>query len=76
MDIFSVIYLGHMLKQPLIRSSSELGDRLEPHDWFMDVRAAAGCMTAVRGRGGGVPGVGSRVGTRRVLYRVPSLAQD
>ena len=31
MDPWSVIYLGHTLKQPLIEAPSELSYRLEPH---------------------------------------------
>ena len=68
----SVITLGHTPKQPLIGPRSELVDGFEPHGYIPLVRAAAGCMTAVRGGGGCTRGWCGRVGTRRVLYRVPT----
>ena len=34
-DPYSVIYLGHKAKEPLIHRSSELIDGLEPHDQFL-----------------------------------------
>ena len=60
MDFYSVICLGHTLKQPLIGPSSELVDRLEPHALFtpgLPHRAAVPGCTVLVGRGGGVPGV-------------------
>ena len=50
MDYISVIYLGQEAKQPLIRLSSELSYRLEPHGYLTPV--------SVRHRGMVQPGGG------------------
>ena len=56
MDTYSVIYLGHTRKQPLIGSSSELVDGSEPHGQFtLSVRHALHADGVPVG--GGVPGV-------------------
>ena len=53
-DFYSVITLGKHLKQPLIRPSSELADRLEPHDLiYSAVPVVRQCWVP----GGGVAGV-------------------
>ena len=57
MDNLSVIILGHTQQQPLIRPSSELSYRSEPHDHILSA-----VMTGVREywctwAGSGVPGV-------------------
>ena len=64
----SVITLGHNVKQPLIRPSSELVDGYEPHDLiysgYMTVRQLCDAGTCSVGWEG-VPGVGAGwVGTR------------
>ena len=63
MDINSVIYVGHKVKQPLIRWTSELTDGLEPHGLKLPVRTASMSVRTGSWRGGGVPGVGCWVGT-------------
>ena len=68
----SVITLGHTLKEPLIRPSSELVDGLEPHDYepsgVQHGVAPDGELGAV---GRVYPGWCSRVGGGRV---VPGIA--
>ena len=76
MDPHSVITLGHTLNVPLIRPRSELGYGLEPHGYFSSVTPWSGHPDYRHGGGRGVPGVAAWVGTRRVLYRVPSRGPD
>ena len=76
MDINSVIYHGHMVKQPLIRLPSELVDRLEPHGYF---RSSAGAVLLhVRECGGEVvyPGWCSLGGYLGGVYRVQTQPSD
>ena len=69
MDLKKVINLGHKAKQPLICSSSELVDGLEPHGHIP--LYSCGPVTVRTGdRGRGVPGVVQLVGGWRVVYRV------
>ena len=66
MDSQSVIYLGHMPKQPLMCLSGDLGDGLEPHDYIYSWRPTrAAVLTTPGSSWEGVPGV-EQVGTRRV----------
>ena len=72
MDIYTVITLGKLVKQPLIGSPSELTDGSEPHGCIEVPRCSgAGVQHGVVGEGV-YPGWASRVGTGRVLYRVLS----
>ena len=64
MDFYKVINLGHSPKQPLIQSSSELSDGLEPHATLRVTPDGAAGYAKVR-VGGGVPGVVQEWGTRR-----------
>ena len=74
MDINKVITLGHMVRQPLIRLSSELVDRLEPHG-HKPQYVGAGVGTGSAGRWGGVyPGGADRVGTREGYTGYPAEA--
>ena len=67
MDPERVIYLGHKVKQPLIRSPSELSYGFEPHDLIYLRSMTVLCGTGAAAWAGiGVPGVGlggCRVGT-------------
>ena len=66
-DINKVINLGHMLNVPLIRLSSELVDRSEPHGLIsLSGTAVSGTADARHGRRG-VPGV-ARLGGYREGY--------
>ena len=62
MDIISVINLGHKAIVPLIWSSSELADGLEPHDRFIQHRGQLGHGGSAGCSGRGVPGVACWVG--------------
>ena len=71
----SVINLGHMCNVPLIRAPSELTDGYEPHDMIYsgdDTRGDGTHEHGVPAGSSGVPGWCGRVGTGRVLYRVPN----
>ena len=57
MDYLSVIYLGHTRNVPLIRSSSELLDGLEPHATIYPAVAGPAYPVSDSRGGEGVPGV-------------------
>ena len=58
MDPRSVITLGHMVNVPLIGSSSDLSDGLEPHDTiYLQDTARPLAVVPVTVMAGGVPGV-------------------
>ena len=74
MDFYKVINLGHKANVPLIQSSSELTDGLEPHDCFWSRGPDADVGTAVR-VGWGCTRGGAAAGYREGLYRVLTRVQ-
>ena len=65
MDSQSVITLGHIRNKPLMCSSGELADGLEPHGLKLLVCGACSVMTPVAGGGEVYPGWCGQVGTGR-----------
>ena len=62
----SVITLGQLVKQPLMRASSELSYGLEPHALFLLPYPGAAVLGAAAAWGGVYPGWGAGWGTGRV----------
>ena len=76
MDYYTVIDLGHKAKEPLIGSSSELSDGLEPHDTITTAVPHRARDTVLPGRGRVYPGWCRQGGYWEGGIPVPSLRPD
>ena len=76
MDYYSVIYYGHKAKQPLMCSSSDLGDGSEPHGLLGHHCGSDGSTGDGQWWEEVYPGWCRSWGTGRGAYRVPSLRPD